>query len=252
MKAYLVEEQKRKEAVAAELKARVQREKQELQAKVADYQTPEWAKIEQEEVVTEEEEEAEEINEFYCVVCDKAYRSEKQFTSHESSRRHLENVEILRQEMLADEASFGNDTLEDIDSGTPLELEQISEQVDDLELEEEEETVTKKTKKKSKKKAAPRWGYDEDDIPENLDDVGALAAALEEERNRRRRKGGKSSPAIVEETPFDSNGPAVDPIPETEAVPVEKESAKTKREKRKEKKKLKEETELTEVLDNTP
>lgn len=254
MKAYLVEEQKRKEGVAAELKARVQREKQELQAKVADYQTPEWAKIEHEEVLTEEEKETEEINEFYCVVCDKAYRSEKQFASHESSKRHIENVEILRQEMLADEENFGTDTVENIDSGTPIELDEVSEQIDNLELEQEEEEeiiTTKKNKKKSKKKAAPRWGYDEEDVPEDLDDMGALAAALEEERTRRRRKGGSKpstpSPVTVVDTSPDGTEPIVESIIEDEVAPVEKESAKTKREKRKEKKKLKEESELTEV-----
>ncbi|KAI7872249.1 uncharacterized protein EV154DRAFT_431351 [Mucor mucedo] len=250
VKAYLVEEQKRKEGVAADLKARVQREKQELQAKAADYQTPEWAKVEQEEVFTDEEDDKEEevMDEFYCVVCDKAYRSEKQFTTHESSKRHLENVEILRQEMLADEENFGMENIsEEIDPGIPIELEQVSDQIDDLDLE-EVVSSNKKNKKKNKKKAAPRWGYDEDDVPEDLDDMDALAAALEEERTRRRRKGGKPSPSVVVTEETASKEPVTESIiVESEAVPVEKESAKTKREKRKEKKKLKEENELTEV-----
>lgn len=153
-------------------------------------------------------------------------------------------MEILRQEMLADEENFGlENTVEEIDPGTPIELDQIAEQVEDLDLEEVVMT-SKKNKKKTKKKAAPRWGYDEEDVPENLDDMDALAAALEEERMRRRRKGGKP---IVDPTPINSTEPIAESVLETEAVPVEKESAKTKREKRKEKKKLKEESELTEV-----
>jgi DnaJ family protein A protein 5 len=242
-----------------EQKARVQREKQELQAKVADYQTPEWAKVEgEDDLFTDEEEEGEEIeevNEFYCVVCEKAYRSEKQFTSHESSKRHIENVEILRQEMLADEEDFefgGEDAAEIVDPGTPLD--QVAAQMDDLELveEEEESMSSKKNKKKSKKKAAPNWGYDEEDVPENLDDVSVLAAALEEERSRRRRKGGQRDlspqpqPIATTDTP-PTTTTADSSVTETSEAPQEKESAKTKREKRKEKKKAKEENELTEV-----
>lgn len=243
----MVEEQKRKEAVAAELKARMQREKQELQAKVADYQTPEWAKVVEEDVFTDEEEEEEKeeevINDFYCVVCEKAYRSEKQFETHENSKRHLENVEILRQEMLADEANFGT---ENLDPGMPVDLEDVTNELEELEL--EEPVSNKKNKKKNKKKAAPRWGYDEEDVPENLEDVNVLAAALEEERTKRKKRGNKTSTA----TPTPTSEPAVsmvdgEPVTETEAVPIEKESAKTKREKRKEKKKLKEETDITEV-----
>lgn len=265
MKKYLAEEQKRKEAVAAEQKARAQREKQDLQAKAADYQVPEWAQVEEDILLTEEEEEdnEEEVNEFYCVVCDKGYRSEKQFTTHENSKRHLENVEILRQEMLADEENFDFGSSEVVDPGTPIEVieEELTEQMDDLEIVQEEEEVeeeifnistsssSKKNKKKNKKKAAPRWGYDEEDIPESMHDIDTLNAALEEERSRRRRKGGNRAASPPPATPADT--PSVnhaDPNNETEATP-EKESAKTKREKRKEKKKAKEESEaLTEVI----
>lgn len=255
VKKYLAEEQKRKEAVAAEQKARAQREKQDLQAKAADYQVPEWAQVDEQDMLTEEEEEdmEEEVNEFYCVVCDKGYRSEKQFTTHENSKRHLENVEILRQEMLADEENFDFGSSEVVDPGTPIEVdEELTEQMENLEVEEQEifnmTSSSKKNKKKNKKKAAaaPRWGYDEEDIPESMDDIDTLNAALEEERSRRRRKGGNraASPAPVD-TPSVNHA---DPDNETEATP-EKESAKTKREKRKEKKKAKEESEaLTEVI----
>ncbi|KAI8080892.1 hypothetical protein BDF21DRAFT_361689 [Thamnidium elegans] len=248
VKAYVVEEQKRKEAVAAELKARLQREKLELQAKVADYQTPEWAKVVEEEVFTEEEEEEkeeEEISDFYCVVCEKAYRSEKQFETHENSKRHLENVEILRQEMLADEANFGTENIDaNVDSGIPIELDEVTAELEDLEL--QEPVATKKNKKKNKKKAAPRWGYDEEEVPENLEDVDALAAALEEERNKRKKRGPKASATTP--TPVPTPAPVTGDESEEAASTTqpEKESAKTKREKRKEKKKLKEENEITE------
>ncbi|KAI8076546.1 uncharacterized protein B0P05DRAFT_512069 [Gilbertella persicaria] len=237
VKTYLAEEQKRKEAVAAENKARLLREKQELQAKVAEYQVPEWAQVEEEELDEEEDlsEEEEQADEFYCVVCDKAYKSERQFTSHELSKRHNENLELLRQEMLEEDENFefGKEVDENLDAGIPIDM---VEQLDELQLEEQEEMipVTKdKKKKKRKNKMTPHWGFDEEAVPENIDEVSALAAALEEEKSRRRRKGNNRA-----------QSPEIEPVEATDA-PVEKESAKTKREKRKEKKKLKEENSET-------
>jgi DnaJ family protein A protein 5 len=193
----------------------------------------------------EQEEEEEDISEFYCVVCDKAYKSERQFTSHESSKRHLENVEILRQEMLADEENFElqDGVPLDIDAGIPVENnDDLSADLEQLDLSEQEEPEiiainnNKKKKKKNKNKMTPHWGFDEETIPDDMDEMSMLAAALEEEKSRRRRKG---------------NNRAVSPAPadtEQDDTPIiEKESAKTKREKRKEKKKLKEESGLTEV-----
>ncbi|KAI8991698.1 hypothetical protein BDF20DRAFT_56400 [Mycotypha africana] len=110
LKAYQEEEQKRKETAAAEQKARAQQEKKKMQAKISEYKVPEWAQVEEEfeELGLEDDyyDEAEEVNQFYCVACDKEYKSEKQFKNHENSKRHLDNVEILRQEMLADEEDF--------------------------------------------------------------------------------------------------------------------------------------------------
>ncbi|KAI8367109.1 hypothetical protein BD560DRAFT_490609 [Blakeslea trispora] len=205
VKSYLAEEQKRKEAAAAENKARMLREKQELQAKVAEYQVPEWAQVEEELDEDEDEpseDEDEEVSEFYCVVCDKSYKSERQFKSHELSKRHNDNLELLREEMLKDDANFDfdneDDMTEELDAGIPLD--QI------------------KT------------------VPDDIDEASALAAALEEEKSRRRRKGNnKASLSDDESVPTTAS-------PSSDAPTVEKMSAKTKREKRKEKKKLKEET----------
>lgn len=261
----MVEEQKRKETVAAEQKARMQREKQELQAKVSDYQTPEWAKVEDEiDSELNDEEEEEEVNEFYCVVCDKGYKSEKQFTSHENSKRHIDNVEILRQEMLADEENFDFGTatpIDDLDSGIPVENddEEISAQLDGLDFQEEEEVIEvssnnkkKKKKNKNKSKMAPNWGFDEETVPEDMDEMSMLAAALEEEKSRRRRKGNNraGSPIANEPNNVDVETTEAETSATTTPVTVEKESAKTKREKRKEKKKNKEENTSLEVKKN--
>jgi DnaJ family protein A protein 5 len=268
VKAYLVEEQKRKEAAAAEQKARVLREKQEMNTKLANYKEQDWAKVdelmsEHDDDSTDEEEQADMINDdFYCVVCDKAYKSEKQFTTHENSKRHLENVDILRQEMLADEENFEFDQDQDqalvndedqgipIDQGVPIDQgidindmndEELARQLEELELlEEEESQKDKKKKKKNKKKMAPRWGFDETDASTTMD------------QGDRVEESEKDS-----ELPIDNEGivsPSVADSSETQEPAPEKEGAKTKREKRKEKKKLKEENanivRLNEILIN--
>ncbi|KAI9262771.1 hypothetical protein BY458DRAFT_458726 [Sporodiniella umbellata] len=148
VKKYLDEEQKKKETAAAEQKAKQQRKRQEMQAKLDQYEEPEWAKIEEEEEgETEVHEEATNEEEFYCVVCDRSYKSERQFISHEKSKKHLDNLEILKEEMLADEENF--------DFGR--ELKELDEQMEAIEV------TSEKKKKKKKKNKTPNWGgYEED------------------------------------------------------------------------------------------
>lgn len=201
----------------------------------------------------EEIKEEEEVSEFYCVVCDKAYKSEKQFASHENSKRHIENVEILREEMLADEEAFelGDDAPIDIDAGISVSNEDdLSKNLEQLDLTEQDElknSVTnnsKKKKKKNKNKMTPHWGFDEEILPDDMDEMSALSAALEEEKSRRKRKGNNRGLSPVPTAKLDPNTEH-DNI---QSQPlIEKESGKTKREKRKEKKKLKEESGLIEV-----
>ncbi|KAF7724395.1 hypothetical protein EC973_001121 [Apophysomyces ossiformis] len=244
-KAFQQEEQIRKEAAAAEQKARVQREKQEAQSRLAAYQEQDWAKVEhlisdeEDDERADDDEEIEE-SEFYCVVCDRFYKSERQFVSHESSRRHIKLAQALKEEMLADEEDFdfGNKA----ESVDPLDT-QDTDIVDDFSA-----PRSKKKKNKNKKKIEPRWGFDEETDLNDVDEVSALTAALELEQSRRRRKGGKKgTDDITMADNIDSeNGPETTGTP-TDASEVEasapKESAKTKREKRKEKKKQKEDAE---------
>ncbi|KAI8381146.1 uncharacterized protein BYT42DRAFT_612955 [Radiomyces spectabilis] len=244
-KAFQAEEEKRKEEAAAKQKARIQREKQELQAQIDAYQEQEWAKVDHHPLDSlsiggsddDEEEEVEE-SAFYCVVCDKFYKSEQQFVSHENSKKHIKLAEALKEEMMADEEDF------DFANMAAAPEDQTVEPAQDEEEEVEEEEIiplpVKEKKKKKKGKSAPRWGFDEEG---NEDEIAALTAALELEESRRKKRGGRrtmeadgtpDTPASVEEGEETS---------ESSAMP--KESAKTKREKRKEKKKQKEEAAAT-------
>lgn len=145
------EEQRRKEAAAAELKARQQRKKQEMQAMIDQYEEPEWAKVDE---LEEDGQIDEEEQDFFCVVCDRSYKSEKQFVSHEKSKKHLDNLERLREEMLADEANFEFGTTDPVDD--------LVEQIQEVDLTVENDAIPNKKKKKKNKKKIPNFGYEED------------------------------------------------------------------------------------------
>ena len=40
---------------------------------------------------------------FFCVACDKFFRSDKAFANHEKSKKHKENVQLLKELMLEEE-----------------------------------------------------------------------------------------------------------------------------------------------------
>ncbi len=44
----------------------------------------------------------EETQKYYCIACDKSFKSEKALANHEKSKKHKENVELIRQEMEKD------------------------------------------------------------------------------------------------------------------------------------------------------
>ncbi|ORZ02279.1 hypothetical protein BCR43DRAFT_431407 [Syncephalastrum racemosum] len=201
-KRFQEEEQRRKEAAAAEQRARLQREKQEQQARMAAYKEQEWAKVdsfEPEETEQDEEEGGQEETDHYCVVCDRFYKSEQQLASHETSKKHLKLAQALKQEMLEEDVQF--------DFAEPKES-----------VAEDTIPMGGKSKKKNKKKKnAPRYGFDEDyeEIPEEVKEVtDTLNATQLDDKDS-------------EEKP-------------TEATEDAQESKKAKREKRKEKKKQKE------------
>ncbi|KAI8337641.1 hypothetical protein BC941DRAFT_425822 [Chlamydoabsidia padenii] len=266
MKAYQEEEQKRKEEVAAAQKAKVLKEKQELQAQRANYQEQDWAKVDDkrlDDYLSDEDDntagdgEVEE-SDFYCVVCDKFYKSEHQLSSHESSRKHTRLAWKLKKQMMADEADFAFTTTIDQPKLDNVDNENENDNDDDNDGISIPVTRSKK-KNKQKKKMTPHWGFDEVE-PEMLDDQGeldhvtALAATLElEQSTRRRKRNGKHAAQEPVPTPSSALNQTTTAEAEentTKDAPPVKESAKTKREKRKEKKKQKEEEEESKIANN--
>jgi DnaJ homolog subfamily A member 5 len=290
-KSYQEQQKAKKDAQLAENKARAQRERLELQAKAAAYKEQEWARVgEEADSVSEDEDDDEDENgdyddAFYCVACNKYFKSQRQFENHEQSKKHIKIVQDLREQMLADEEDLDLQAIplqvDDIEDGEGKSesVEQVNSadvgddhvpiQSESLDVVTDDEYIPihpspKKSKKKAKKKV-PNWGFDSEEFSEsttpNLDqplleeDLSTLAARLALDQSSRRKKGSRvNTPRQLDSD--DENGlSTVKPDGDigsmnssnSEATPV-KESAKAKREKRKEKKKQKEEAAAAEVI----
>lgn len=108
-----------------------------------------------EEDFDEYEDDEDDINDLYCVACNKEFKTEKAFANHQTSKKHQDNVEKLKREMLAEENSYKNETVEEEACVKP-EQENNSEQAIETEednISHEIATKTKRSKSKNKKEA---------------------------------------------------------------------------------------------------
>ncbi|CAM0949812.1 unnamed protein product [Alopecurus aequalis] len=90
------EEAKKKMEEMERKKAEERKKKERAMA----YQEPEWARVDEDDLVFEEEEDEETRDkrkeELYCVACNKKFKSEKQWKNHEQSKKHKDKVTELR------------------------------------------------------------------------------------------------------------------------------------------------------------
>ncbi|KAI1318103.1 hypothetical protein EDD11_007155 [Mortierella claussenii] len=105
--AYQEQLKQKQKQVQADLKARLEKEKELARAKTEQFQEQEWTRVQDED---EDESGSENNNsedefdqEFECIICDKFFKSERQWKNHERSKRHLKAVEDIRLEMLHEE-----------------------------------------------------------------------------------------------------------------------------------------------------
>lgn len=96
-------EAERQKALRDSVAAQAARSRAANQEKLANYTEPDWIKSREldedhlsEFSMSEEESEVEQIE---CVVCNKSFKSEKQFQAHEKSKKHIKAVQQLRREM---------------------------------------------------------------------------------------------------------------------------------------------------------
>ncbi|KAL9438444.1 hypothetical protein AB3S75_024171 [Citrus x aurantiifolia] len=106
------EEIERKREEEKERKKRLEKERME---RAKSYEEPAWARIDDEgdnDVGNEEGLEEEEIekkrSEFYCVLCGKKFKSEKQWTNHEQSKKHKEKVADLRESFVDEDEEMAD------------------------------------------------------------------------------------------------------------------------------------------------
>ncbi|EPE03649.1 c2h2 finger domain containing protein [Ophiostoma piceae UAMH 11346] len=88
-------------------------ERRRQQQEQAGYVEPGYRAEEKLEDVSSSEEEEEEkdevVEEIECVVCDKTFKSEKQFEAHEKSRKHVKAVQTLKWQMRKENKAFNLD-----------------------------------------------------------------------------------------------------------------------------------------------
>lgn len=82
------------------------------QEKLANAVVADWAHTRQDgesdatNVFSASEEEESEVEQIECVVCNKTFKSEKQFETHEKSKRHLKAIQQLRRQMKQEDISL--------------------------------------------------------------------------------------------------------------------------------------------------
>lgn len=139
---------------------------------------------ESEEEDEEEGEEDEDVLElFECIVCDKTFETNKQLVSHEQSKKHLKNVEILKKEMMEEGVELGFD--QDLGQDTTNTTKQ-KEEKQDSEQEEEEDISQQEHRKPTGFGALASDNESEsDDEPDYKKPTGfaALASDSEEEED---------------------------------------------------------------------
>ncbi|KAI1430938.1 DnaJ domain-containing protein [Xylaria sp. CBS 124048] len=115
---------------------------------------PEWAQSRgDDEFETEfsEEEEESEAEEIECVVCNKTFKSEKQFEAHEKSKKHQKAVQKLKRQMR--EENVGFDLVEETSKPHPIVV--VDEAHDDVQTPRLQES-------RSSPEAVPHTGADAD------------------------------------------------------------------------------------------
>lgn len=92
------------------------------QAKLDQHVVPEWAKsYKAPEDATFSESEESEVEHIECVACGKLFKSEKQYETHERSKKHIKTVRQLQREMHRENKRLGLEDTSDSGLATPNE-----------------------------------------------------------------------------------------------------------------------------------
>lgn len=104
---------------------------------------------------TNENEEVDDLGDLYCAACEKDFRSDKAFKNHENSKKHKENVLLLKALMEEDEAMANSEAIDENSDDCPImDSDQEENVTSEALLDELIKNSTKSKKKKKKAKAS--------------------------------------------------------------------------------------------------
>lgn len=115
-------EAERQQVLRNSAAAQAARSRAAHQEKMSEYVVPDWAQPREksehdgEFSMSESESEVEVIE---CVVCNKSFRSEKQFESHEKSKKHIKAVQQLKRQMKKENVALDLDFEDSFEASTP-------------------------------------------------------------------------------------------------------------------------------------
>ena len=95
--------------------------------------------------VLEDQLDAEDDEELFCVACNKEMRNEKAFAAHRKQKKHLENVEQLREALLEDELIHSDELVSD--DAESKELDNSGNRIDTTTLEDQTDCNSIRTPK---------------------------------------------------------------------------------------------------------
>jgi DnaJ family protein A protein 5 len=112
----------RQKALREQAASQAARARAENQAKLDREVVPEWANIQApaENEMEEDLVDDEPLQHFECVVCDKTFKSEKQYNTHEKSRKHTKAIQYFRRIMKSEDVTLGHDTPRQISLAIPI------------------------------------------------------------------------------------------------------------------------------------
>jgi DnaJ family protein A protein 5 len=115
-------EQERKRKQQEDLRKQIERDRQANAALRNQFQEQSWQMLDDEQLAdmegrflsdSEQDEEGEDQHVFECVICDKIFKTERQFQAHESSTKHKKLLKKLKWEMKQEGISLGIDSVSD-------------------------------------------------------------------------------------------------------------------------------------------
>lgn len=182
------------------------------------YEDPEWARVGDEfdglgdDVVgDEEDEQEEELNELYCAVCKKKFKSDKQWKNHEQSKKHKEKVAEYRDSYEEDTDDEEIDQSEECDGDEGGEIEEkfVDAADEELLVELQEKFGISEEENAEDTQHNPKMKEEDDESTVNSadDERVILESMLTGRRNRR-----KAASMFPAETQLNSNAEDKEPM----------------------------------------